>query len=101
MKLTDIKVKNAKAEDREIKLADGQGLYLLVTPQGRKLWRWKYRFNGKEKKMAFGIYPDVSLAQARDHRHEAAKLLASGVDPMVERKAEKIEIQRNLTNSFE
>jgi integrase len=101
MKLTDTKVKNARAGDREIKLADGQGLYLLITPRGGKLWRWKYRFNGKEKKMSFGVYPDVSLAQARDLRHEAAKLLVSNLDPMAERKAEKIETERRHANSFE
>jgi hypothetical protein len=62
--LTDIKVKSAKAKDKQYKLTDGQGLYLLVTPQGGKLWRFKYYFNNKEKLRAFGTYPEISLAEA-------------------------------------
>jgi hypothetical protein len=73
-----------------LKLSDGKGLYLLVNPVGSKLWRWKYRFLGKEKVMSLGAYPDVSLAQARDGMGAARKLLASGTDPMAQRATDKI-----------
>ena len=66
MSLTDTAIKKAKPGDKPVKLSDGKGLYLLVNPVGSKLWRWKYRFLGKEKVMSLGAYPDVSLAQARD-----------------------------------
>ena len=73
-----------------MKLSDGKGMYLLVNPTGSKLWRWKYRVLGKEKVMALGAYPDVSLAQARDALDDARKLLAAGSDPMAKRKADKV-----------
>ncbi len=82
MFLSDAAVKKAKPGEKPMKLSDGKGLYLLVNPVGSKLWRWKYRFLGKEKVMALGAYPDVSLAQARDGVGAARKLLASGTDPM-------------------
>jgi hypothetical protein len=66
MPLTDTAIKKAKPGAKPVKLSDGRGLYLLVSPAGSKLWRWKYRFLGKEKVMALGAYPDVSLAQARE-----------------------------------
>ncbi|MEG9438508.1 DUF4102 domain-containing protein [Edaphobacter sp. HDX4] len=90
-----------KAGKRELKLADGQGLYLLVTPTGAKHWRWKYRVNGKEKKMAFGSFPEVGLAEARELHADARKLLRSGVDPMELRKSERVEAQRGIATSFE
>lgn len=73
MTLINIEVLKAKPGLSPIKVADGRGLYLLITPAGSKLWRWKYRFLGKEKLMAVGAYPDVSLAQARDKVDEARK----------------------------
>ena len=89
MALTDAAIRKAGAKQTAYRLTDGGGLYLQVTPAGGKLWRRKYRFDGREKLMAFGKYPEVSLAQARERHAEARKLLASGIDPMAERKAEK------------
>jgi integrase len=87
--LTDTEIKRAKAAERAYSMGDGGGLYLWVKPTGGKLWRWSYRFEGKEKLMSFGKYPDVSLALARDRHAEARKLLATGIDPMAQRKTEK------------
>ena len=71
--LTDTTVKQAKPADAPYKLADGNSLYLMVNTSGSKLWRWKYRAGGKEKLMALGIYPDVSLTEAREARDAARK----------------------------
>jgi integrase len=90
MALTDVKVRTAKPDENAYGLADTGGLYLLVTPSGGKLWRWNYRYDGKQKTMSFGKYPDVSLADARDAHQEARKALANGDDPMAQRKAERI-----------
>lgn len=87
--LTDTAIKRATPGERDYKMADSGGLFLLVTAAGGKLWRWKYRFDGKEKKMAFGQYPDVPLVVARSLHAEARRLLASGVNPMEQRRAEK------------
>jgi hypothetical protein len=70
-------------------MTDGGGMYLLVTPAGGKLWRWKYRHAGAQKEMSFGKWPDVPLPLARDRHAAARKLLASGTDPMAQRKADK------------
>ena len=87
--LTDSAIKAAKAQDKPYKLADGQGLYLEVMPGGSKLWRLKYRYADKEKRLALGAYPSVPLQQARQRRAEARELLALGVDPGAEKKAAK------------
>ena len=100
MSLTNTEVQKAKPADTPVKLADGRGLYLLVQPSGSKLWRWKYRFLGKEKLMALGQYPDVSLAQAREAVDSARKALAAGIDPMEQRKAEKVARQRAVEDAF-
>lgn len=89
MALTDVQVRTAKPKDKEFKLTDGGGMFLLVKPSGGKLWRLKYRFGGKEKLLALGRYPDISLAEARDRRHEARNKLANGIDPGEVRKAQK------------
>lgn len=86
--LTDTAIKKLKAEAAPYRRTDGRGLYLWITPAGGRLWRWKFRFQGLEKLMTFGGYPDVSLADARERHAAARKLLASGVDPMAQRKAE-------------
>ena len=70
MKLDATKVKNAKAKDKPYKLTDGEGLFLLVTPNGKKGWRLSYRFDGKQKTLSLGVFPDVSLKKARDKRDE-------------------------------
>ena len=86
MPLTDRACKQAKGAEKPYKLADGSGLYLYVTANGYRSWRWKYRFGGKEKRLTFGSYPDVSLAEARDRREDAARQLRSGIDPAIEKK---------------
>ncbi|WP_374663290.1 tyrosine-type recombinase/integrase [Ramlibacter sp.] len=100
MPLTDTAIKKAKPGAKPVKLADEKGLYLLVAPTGSKLWRWKFRVDGKEKVLALGAYPDVSLAQAREGMAEARKLLAAGTDPMARRKAEKVARKLSAENSF-
>src|SRR5271166_4368182 len=95
--LTDTEIRKARIRGKAYRLSDGGGLYLFVTPAGGKLWRWKYRFDGREKLMSFGSYPDVPLSLARERHTEARKLLATGTDPMAERKAEKAAAE----NSFQ
>ena len=99
--LTDTTAKQAKATEKAYKLTDGNGLYLMVNPNGSKLWRWKYRAGGKEKLMALGLFPDVNLAEARDARDSARKKLAKNIDPMVERKTLKRAQLVAAGNSFE
>ena len=86
--LTDMKVQKAKPQDKPVTLFDGGGLFLMVTPSGGKLWRFKYRYDGKQKLLALGAYPEVSLADARHKREDARKLLASKNDPGAVRKAQ-------------
>jgi hypothetical protein len=106
--IKDKEIDKAKPSDKPYKLSDGGGLCLLVTPSGARLWPWRYRFEGKEKMMALGEYPLVSLSGARDLHFAARKTLTAGVDPMAERKAEaeaeqrRTETQqREARNSFE
>ncbi len=80
-KLTEMAIKKAKPEAKAYKMADGGGMYLLVQPTGSKWWRLKYRIGGKEKMLSIGVYPDVTLSEARDRREQARKLLANGGDP--------------------
>ncbi len=101
VKLTDTRVRNAKPGAKDTRFPDGGGLYLLVTAAGGKLWRWKYRFEGKEKLMTFGQYPDVSLLEAREKHSAARKLLKTGTDPMAERKAEKVAAKTAEEHSFQ
>jgi len=89
MPLTDTALRNVKPTERPFKLSDGGGLFLLVQPHGVKLWRLAYRFAGKQKLLSFGMYPTISLADARAQRDAARKHLADGVDPAVPRKLEK------------
>lgn len=81
MPLSDTACRNAKPGDKPRKLTDAGNLYLLVQPTGSRLWRWNYRFDGKQKTMAFGKYPEVSLSEARSRRDEARTMLAAGLDP--------------------
>ncbi|EBX6016665.1 DUF4102 domain-containing protein [Salmonella enterica subsp. enterica serovar Dortmund] len=94
MALSDVKVRSAKPEAKAYKLTDGDGMVLLVHPNGSKYWRLRYRFGGKEKMLALGKYPEVSLADARSRRDEARKLLANGVDPSENKKAVKVELEQ-------
>jgi hypothetical protein len=87
--LTDIRVRSAKSGERPVKLSDGGGLHLLIQPRGSKLWRLAYRFAGKQKTLALGIYPSITLADARNGRNEAKKLLAKGIDPSAQRRLDE------------
>ncbi len=99
MPLYEFGISKAKAKEKPYKLSDGEGLYLLVTPNGSKLWRQKYRYMGKERLLSHGAYPAVTLAKAREKRAEARALLADGKDPATEKKLAKIyaETQSRLT----
>ena len=101
MPLSDAAIRKAKPADKTQRLFDGGGLYLEITPAGGKLWRQKYRFGGKEKRLAHGTYPEVSLAEARERRDNARRLLAAGTDPGEHRKAEKQAGEDRAANSFE
>ncbi|HCJ0323496.1 TPA: tyrosine-type recombinase/integrase [Klebsiella pneumoniae] len=97
MALTDIKVRTAKPTDKQYKLTDGSGMHLLVHPNGSKYWRLQYRFGGKQKMLALGVYPDVSLADARARRDEARKLLANSIDPGDKKKNDRVELEEART----
>ncbi len=101
MALTDTEIRRAKPNEKLYKLSDTGGLHLLVTPAGGKLWHWKYRFNGSEKLMALGKYPEISLADAHERRDAARKRLANGADPMAERMAEKAAIRVATDHTFQ
>lgn len=101
MPLSDTTIRNAKPADKPRKLADGGGLYIEVAPSGGKWWRFKYRFEGKEKRLSLGVYPDVGLKDAREKHAEARKLLAAGVDPSANKKASKAAQGERAANSFE
>lgn len=101
MPLSDTACRNAKPKEKPYKLTDEKALYLEVMPTGSKYWRMKYRFEGKEKRLALGVYPDVGLKDAREKRDAARKLLANGVDPSENRKAQKAAQLENSANSFE
>ena len=101
MPLSDVVIRKAKPSEKTQRLFDGGGLYLEITPAGSKLWRQKYRHGGKEKRLAHGSYPEVTLAEARERREAARKLLAAGVDPAEHRKAEKAAGLERAGNSFE
>lgn len=100
MGLTDTEIRKAKSREKAYSLPDGGGLYLWLTPAGGKLWRWGYRYDGKEKLMSFGQYPDVSLAAARNRHSAARQMLAEGTDPMAHRKASKLAHRLSTDNSF-
>ncbi|MCD8512299.1 MAG: integrase arm-type DNA-binding domain-containing protein [Nitrincola sp.] len=100
MKLTDKQIKTVNPTDKPFKLSDGKGLYLLVNPNGSKYWRMKYRFQGKEQKLALGIYPDVSLKQARLQCDEARQQLANGINPSTRKKTSAAANKAAYENSF-
>jgi len=101
MSLTDTKIRNIKVIDKAQKLYDERGLFLYITSAGAKYWRFKYHFNNKEKLLALGMYPDVSLAAAREKRDEARKQLSEGIDPSEYRKMMKAISGERGINSFE
>lgn len=100
MALTDTAIRNAKARGKGYKLSDSGGLYLLVTPAGGKLWRQKFRVDGREKKLAIGTYPEISLVEARKRRDEARELIAAGKDPSREKQQAKHRARVSAANTF-
>jgi integrase len=101
MALKDAEIRAIRAVDRPVRKADGKGLYIEATPNGSKLWRLKYRHAGKEKRLALGAYPEVSLAEARKRRDTARALIEQGIDPLLERKREKAAAKVSAHDSFE
>ncbi|UNC14059.1 tyrosine-type recombinase/integrase [Acidiphilium multivorum] len=100
MPLTDTAIRNAKPKDKAYKVADSQGLYLLVNPSGSKLWRVKYRMNGTERKLSLGAYPEITLAEARTARDAARKQLAHAIDPNTAKRQARIEASIRAGNTF-
>lgn len=100
MPLSDVAIRSAKPGPKPIKLSDEKGLFLLVQPSGGKLWRLKYRFGGKEKKLSLGRYPDVGLKEARERCSEARKLIAAGIDPSEQKQADRINAEIKSANTF-
>lgn len=94
--LNDLKIRSLKPQEKPYKVFDGKGLYLLVTPKGSKLWRFNYRFNGKNKTIAIGSYPEISLSEAREKARYFRSLIQNGIDPSLQRKEEKLK----KTNTF-
>ncbi|MBI0678652.1 tyrosine-type recombinase/integrase [Citrobacter koseri] len=101
MKLTARQISTAKPTEKPYKLSDGGGLYLLVNPNGSRYWRMKYRYAGKEKLLSIGVYPDVTLAEARDKRTEAKRMLAAGDDPSEVKQAAREAKSLAVNNCFE
>lgn len=100
MNLTDKACKNAEIKGKSYKIADGQGMYLDVQSSGSKYWRLRYRLHGKQKLLALGVYPEVSLQEAREKRREARKLIADGIDPSKHKRDEKRQATINANNTF-
>ncbi|MFT4054776.1 MAG: integrase arm-type DNA-binding domain-containing protein [Novosphingobium sp.] len=100
MALTDVAIRNAKPRAKPYKMGDALGLFLLVQPTGGKLWRFKYRIHGKERKLALGIYPETGLADARRKRDEARDLVASGKDPSIEKRRAKVRARYQAEMTF-
>ena len=101
MSLSDAKIRNAKPKVKPYKIADGDGLFLLITPAGGKYWRLKYYFGGKEKLLALGVYPSVTLADARARRDAASRLIAAGTDPSQAKQEAKRAVIQEQQNTFE
>ncbi|MCP9267598.1 tyrosine-type recombinase/integrase [Xenorhabdus sp. XENO-1] len=100
MKLTAKQIEASKPKEKDYKLSDGGGLYLLIKSNGSKYWRLKYRKDGKEKLLAIGVYPTVTLADARKKREEAKRLLVDGIDPNQKRKEQKQAAENDRANTF-
>lgn len=100
MALTDFEIGVLATRDRIYKKADERGLYIEVHPSGSKLWRFKYRFLGKDKRLALGRYPEVSLAEARERREAFRRQIRDGVDPIAERKRQRVRADISAANTF-
>lgn len=101
MPITDMIIKSAKPKDKPYKISDEKGMYLFIKPSGGKYFRYKYYFAGKEKVLALGVYPEISLSEARDKRDEARKTLRAGIDPSQAKKDKKLQHMLDHENSFE
>ena len=99
-KLTELAIKKAKPKEKSYRLADGGGMYLEIMPNGSKYWRMKYRFGGKEKRLAFGVYPSISLVAAREKTRIAKLKLIEGSDPGEIKKQEKLSKRIASSNTF-
>lgn len=100
MPLTDVKLRTLKPKAVPYKISDAEGLHLLVPPNGSKLWRWAYRYGGKQKVLALGRYPDVSLLDARRARDDARRVLGQGVDPAHAKKIKRLKASTASRNTF-
>ncbi|HEV7983254.1 MAG TPA: Arm DNA-binding domain-containing protein [Xanthobacteraceae bacterium] len=100
MSLTQLAIVKAVAQDKPKRLPDGDGLHLLVQPGGRKLWRFRYRFAGRENMLSFGSFPATSLANARAKRDEARKLIEAGTDPATKKRLDKLAAVNTGRNTF-
>ena len=99
--LSRLLIDKTKPGSKTIRLWDGRGMYLEISPKGGKWWRLKYWFGGRERRMSLGIYPDVGLADARENREEARRKVAAGIDPGEQRKAAKVALVEGTENTFE
>lgn len=99
--LNDTQIRKAKPQDKPYKLTDGNGLYIVINPNGSKLWRYRFRLDGKESVFAIGAYPDISLAEAREKRKEARLLVQQGINPAKDRAEKKRQNARQNRNTFE
>ena len=96
--LTNAVISGAKPREKPFKLRDGGGLYLLITPAGKRWWRLRFRVHGKERMLSLGVFPDVKLAEARELRDEARRDLRKGVDPMVSRHVGPVLMKQDVLN---
>lgn len=101
MKLTELQIKKAQPKEKVYRLFDGHGLHIEINPKGQKWWRYKYLYNGKEKRMSLGVYPEISLKEARERHIEERLKLAKGTDPSAARKVQKQQTFTSKTNTFE
>ncbi len=99
--LSKLLIDKTKPQVKSVRLSDGRGMYLEISPAGGKWWRFKYRFAGKERRISLGVYPDVPLAAAREKREEARRQVAAGIDPGEQRKAAKVALVESTENTFE
>jgi len=99
--LSKLLIDKTKPQAKSVRLSDGRGMYLEISPAGGKWWRFKYRFAGKERRISLGVYPDVPLAAAREKREEARRQVATGIDPGEQRKAAKVALVESTENTFE
>ena len=99
--LTELACKNSKSKEKSYKKFDGGGLFLLIKPNGRKYWHLKYRIAGREKLLALGVYPEVSLSEAREKKEISKKKIKEGIDPIQEKRQSKNQLKRKHDNTFE